>query len=60
MLGILLALGLGVPAPGPAPVVGGEPAPEPAFEAVLEFSNAVVGDCTGTLIRPDPVSYTHL
>lgn len=53
MLATLLAVGLGVPAPQPLPVVGGEPAPELAFEAVLEFENNLVGGCTGTLIRPD-------
>lgn len=53
MLGTLLAVGLGVPSPEPLPVVGGEPAPEQAFEAILEFKNNLVGGCTGTLIRPD-------
>jgi len=55
MLGTLLALGLGVPSPQPLPVVGGEPAPEQEFDAVLEVGNTLTGPCSGVLIRPDLV-----
>ncbi|MGH1342624.1 MAG: S1 family peptidase [Nannocystales bacterium] len=53
LLGTLLAFGLGGSSPLPLPVVGGEPAPELAFEAVMEFENPLIGGCTGTLVRPD-------
>ncbi len=53
MLATLLALGLGTPSPPPLPVVGGEPAPEQEFDAVLKIGNTLVGTCSGTLIRPD-------
>lgn len=38
----------------PAAVVGGEPAPEAEFDAVLRLDNLARGEgCTATLVRPD-------
>ncbi len=56
MLPLLLALGLVSPTHEPLSVVGGEPAPEVAFEAIINFENSFSRtSCTGTLVRPDLV-----
>ncbi len=47
---------LGTAPPPPLPVIGGEPALEPAYDGVVALYNDATGRrCSGTLIRPDLV-----